>query len=222
MIKNILTVGDSFTYGEELEDILDAYPYQLSRLMGNNTKVNNLSKPGSGNRRMVRTIIEFISHKNPVDLVIVGWSSPGRLEFADASGPFDIWPGYMGNMFHASGQLWRLDLLEYINEHHNTSWIYQQHLLDTIMLQEFLKRTGIKYIMLRTVGNEYYHNSHYLQYDHLTKLIDQTNYLGWPSEGMAEWTQGCKKGPNGHFLKNGHTQVTNKLYEHIRNLGWLP
>jgi hypothetical protein len=219
MINNILAVGDSFTYGEELTDIHTAYPFLLARQL--NAIVNNLAKPGSGNRRMIREVLDFIGHKNPVDLVIIAWSSPGRLEFSDAAGTFDIWPGYSGNMFQAGGQLWRMELLQYINEHHNTSWIYQQHLYDVIMLQEYLKNTGIKYIMLRTVGNEYYHNSHYLQNYHLTSSINQNQYLGWPSEGMSEWTQGCKRGPNGHFLEEGHQRVAEKINEYIRNLGWL-
>jgi hypothetical protein len=219
MISNILAVGDSFTYGEELSDIMNAYPYLLSRTIG--SKVNNLAKPGSGNRRMVRTVMEQIANKIPIDLVIIAWSSPGRMEFADAAGPYDIWPGYSGNMFQSGGQVWRMELLEYINEHHNSTWIYQQHLMDVILLQNFLKSCNIRYVMLRTVGNEYYHNSHYLQYYQLDQLIDRQHYLGWPAAGMSEWTQGCKRGPNGHFLDDGHKQVANKLYEHIRSLGWI-
>jgi hypothetical protein len=219
MISNILAVGDSFTYGEELSDIYNAYPYLLSRRLG--AKVDNLAKPGSGNRRMVRNVMEKIASKVPIDLVLIGWSSPGRMEFADAAGPYDIWPGYSGNMFKAGGQIWRMDLLEYINEHHNTDWIYQQHLLDIILLQNFLKSCNIKYLMLRTVGNDYYHNSHYLQYYHLDQLIDGERYLGWPTEGMAEWVEGCKKGPNGHFLDEGHNRVADKIYEHIRTLEWV-
>lgn len=220
MIKNILAVGDSFTYGEELDDVNNAYPYVLARQLGAN--ITNLAKPGSGNTRMVRYIIESISKNKDIDLVIIAWSSAGRMEFADACGPYDIWPGYSGNMFRAGGQEWRMELLKYINTHHNTSYIYEKYLLDIIMIQSFLKQQNINYIMLRTVGNEYYHNSHWLQFKLLDDLIDKTYYLGWPSEGMSEWTNGCKRGPNGHFLKEGHQRVADKINEYIRNLGWLP
>ena len=84
MIKNILTVGDSFTYGEELDNRDNAYPYYLAK--GLKAEVVNLAKPGSGNKRMIRTTMEYISAGNPVDLVIIGWSSPGRMEKKGKSG----------------------------------------------------------------------------------------------------------------------------------------
>jgi hypothetical protein len=89
------------------------------------------------------------------------------------------------------------------------------------MLQSFLKEKNIRYIMLKTVANEYYHKVYYSRSRALAKLVDADNFVGWPSEGMAEWTEGCQKGPNGHFLDDGHKQVANKLYEHTRSLGWL-
>ena len=75
--------------------------------------------------------------------------------------------------------------------------------------------------MITTVANEYYHHTYYSKSKPMSELVDATNYLGWPSEGMAEWTVNCKRGPNGHFLEDGHKQVTKKLYEHIRSLGWI-
>ena len=55
----------------------------------------------------------------------------------------------------------------------------------------------------------------------LTKKIRFTNYLGWPDQSMMEWTYGVAKGPNGHFLEDGHIIVANKIYEHIRHLNWV-
>jgi hypothetical protein len=39
---------------------------------------------------------------------------------------------------------------------------------------------------------------------------------------MMEWTYGSPQGPMGHFLEEGHAIVADKIYEHIRHLGWLP
>ena len=47
MIKNILAVGDSFTYGEELDNIENAYPYYLAK--GLKADVVNLGQPSGGN-----------------------------------------------------------------------------------------------------------------------------------------------------------------------------
>ena len=219
MIKNILTVGDSFTYGEELENRDHAYPYYLAK--GLKANVVNLGQPSGGNKQMIRKVIDYVVSGEPLDLVIIGWTSPGRMEFADANGVFDIWPGYSGNLFKRDGQDWRLELLDYINKHHDPAYIYQQFLLDVILLQSFLKERNIKYVMLSVVSNEYYHKTYFNDDAALPKQIDATHFLGWPTEGMAEWTNGCKRGPNGHFLEEGHRKVTQKLYEHIRRLGGL-
>jgi hypothetical protein len=218
MIKNILTVGDSFTYGEELADRNHAWPFLLADRLSAN--VTNMARPGSGNKRMIRYIMEHIADKNPLDLVVVGWSSPGRIEFADEDGFFDIWPGYSGNMF-LQHQPWRTKLLDYINRHHNDEYLYRQYLLDVILLQSFLKDCSIKYVMCRTLGNEHYHNHNHYANTALSDLVDQTYFPGWPAQGMMEWTFGSQQGPNGHFLDKGHQQVANKIYEHIRHLGWI-
>lgn len=222
MIKNILTVGDSFTYGDELKSQYNAWPYRLADIA--KADVINLGKSGSGNKSMIRNVIQHVANNTPVtvepvDLVIIGWTSPGRMEFSDAAGTYDIWPGYSGMMFKT--QPWRLDLLEHINQYHNPEYIYQQYLQDIILTQSFLKQQGIKYLMMNTVSNEYYHYTYYGGMTPLANLIDDQHYLGWPTEGMAEWTDGCKKGPKGHFLEDGHQKVATKLYEHIRHLGWI-
>jgi hypothetical protein len=218
MIKHILTVGDSFTYGEELADLDHAWPVLLSKQL--DTNLVNLARPGSGNKRMVRHVLEQVANGHPLDLVVVAWSSPGRMEFADSNGFFDLWPGYSGNMFKRE-QSWRIELLEYINRHHNEEWIYRQYLLDIILLQSFLKEHNIPYVMCKTVGNEYYHHTFFTQMKPIAQLINGDHFLGWPNEGMSEWTFNSPQGPNGHFLEEGHIIVANRIYEHIRNLGWL-
>jgi hypothetical protein len=218
MIKNILTVGDSFTYGEELVDRTLAWPWLLGNKIS--ADVVNMARPGSGNKRMIRYVMEHISDSNPVDLIVVGWSSPGRMEFADEDGFFDIWPGYSGNMF-LQHQPWRTKLLDYINRHHNDEYLYRQYLLDVILLQSFLKDCGIKYVMCRAVGNEHYYNQYHHKDPKLVSLVNKDYFPGWPDTGMMEWTYGTEQGPNGHFLETGHEIVANQIYEHIRNLSWV-
>jgi hypothetical protein len=219
MIKNILAVGDSFTYGEELENRDHAYPYYLAK--GLKATVVNLAQPSGGNTQMIRKVIDYVISGEVVDLVLIGWTSPGRMEFADANGVFDIWPGYGGDLFRRNGQDWRLELLEYINKHHDPKYLYTKYLRDVILMQSFLQSRNIKYIMTAVVSNEYYHKTFHNDDSVLHKQIDTQYFLGWPNQGMAEWTQGCKRGPRGHFLEEGHRKVTAKLYEHIRGLRWI-
>ena len=223
MIKNITAWGESFTYGEELTSKYDSYPYKLADLC--NANVVNEGKPGSGNKRIIRRVLEILAgtagEDSLPDLMVIGWSSPGRMEFADADGTYDIWPGYGGNIFKSGGQEWRMDLLNYINKHHNPEHIYKQYLQDVILLQNLLEHRRVKYVMMNTCSNEYYHKTWYSTMPKLSNLVNHSNYLGWPTEGMAEWTHGCKRGPNGHFLEDGHKRVAAKLYQHIKNNGWV-
>ena len=109
----LLAVGDSFTYGEELSDLNNAWPYLLGNKLG--YTVNNLAKPGSGNTRMLRHAVEQI---NNYDLIIIAWSHFARIEFADEYGTYDVWPGNAGNLFQGDFA-YRKDILNYINKHYN-------------------------------------------------------------------------------------------------------
>lgn len=207
----LLTVGDSFTWGSELADQRQAWPYLLAEQIG--YSVDNLAVPGTGNTRVTRTVVENFED---YDLIIVAWSHYGRLEFSDDYGVYDTWPGHRGITF--TGEVaHRKKLLDYINRHHNSRYLYKQYLVNVLLLQSFLKQHNKKYVMLDTFGNLDKRKEFY----NLTKQVDSTNYLGWPDETMMEWTDGCAQGPSGHFLGEGHRQVANKIYEHIRRIGWV-
>lgn len=217
---NLLTLGDSFTYGEELKNTWDAWPQQLANKL--NYNLVNLGLPSNSNPAIVRQLMEHFAlgvEERP-DLVVIGWTSPGRTEHSDPNGNFNLWPGYGGGLF-ANHHPWRKELLNYINQYHNDEYLYEIYIQQIIYVQNFLKNCGVKYLMLATVGNEYYKNVYSAKFKYYEKLLDTEHFVGFPSEGMAEWTEGCARGPNGHFLEEGHLKVTNKIYEHIRHLGWL-
>ena len=75
--------------------------------------------------------------------------------------------------------------------------------------------------MLDAFGNNNYRKNKYKKNNTVVDQIDPTYYIGWPTTTMMEWTHGCSKGPGGHFLEQGHERVADKIYEHIRNLGWI-
>jgi lysophospholipase L1-like esterase len=221
MIKNILAVGDSFTYGEELEDRNLAWPSLLaSRLQA---LVTNLGEPASSNDKILRKTIEVLINPMNItpDLVIIAWADPGRSEWADDGGFYDVWPGYGGKLFIRDSAFWREDLLRYINKYHNSAWFHRKFLQQVILLQNFLQNKNIKYVMLNTSQNEYYKRAFFDGKTWYTDQIDQTYFLGFEKEGMTEWNYKLPQGPNGHFLEEGHQQVAEKIYEHIRNLGWI-
>jgi lysophospholipase L1-like esterase len=209
----LLTVGDSFTHGDELADRNDAWPHVLADQL--HAKVNNRGDPGCANWRMVRWVLE--SSKD-ADLVIIAWSSFLRFEVADEEGDYIIWPGSNTKLF-TNYPDHRNDLIKHSTLHHNKEYLYRQYLNYIILIQSYLNQQNKKYIMLDAFGNH--------QYEGRTRnldLIDQIDtkyFLGWPNESMMEWVQTKPKGPGGHFLEQGHEIVANKIYEYIRHLGWI-
>jgi lysophospholipase L1-like esterase len=206
----LLTVGDSFTYGEELSDLTNAWPYLLGNKLG--YTVDNLAKPGSGNTRMMRHTVEQIDN---YDLIVIAWSHFARTELADENGFYDLWPG-CSTLPHKEFSSWRSDMIKYYSKHHNDQYLYNQYLINIVLIQQYLKFNNKKYIMLDTFGNNSYRKN-----NTVVDQIDSTYYVGWPTTTMMEWTYGTPQGPNGHFLEQGHELVADKIYEHIRHLGWI-
>jgi lysophospholipase L1-like esterase len=215
----LLTVGDSFTYGEELADLTSAWPNLLADKLS--YKVTNLAKPGAGNTKILRNTIE---NADRYDIIVVSWSHFARIEFADEHGTYDIWPGNHGNLFKDKLSF-RKDILNYINRYHDDVYLYSQQLINIILLQNYLKQNNKKYIMLDSFiecyDPDFSREKMRLLMPQLVNQIDSTYYMGWPTTTMMEWTYGTPQGPGGHFLEQGHAIVADKIYEHIRHLGWV-
>ena len=211
----LLTLGDSFTYGEELSDLNNAWPYILGQKI--NYEVTNLGNPASSNDRIIRLLLEhLIENCKQTDLVVIGWSLLGRAELADELGYYDIWPGagrYYGDH--------RSQIVKYISAYHSREAYFRKYLQQIILVQEFLKHRSIKYVMLDVLTNDYYRKQHKFAWDNYESQIDKINYIDFNNSGMCEWTSHTLKGERGHFLEEGHQIVANRIYEHIRNLGWV-
>jgi len=208
----LLTVGDSFTYGEELSDITKAWSFVLGNRLG--YEVTNLARPGKSNDYIVKTVVE---HADNYNLIVIAWSHFARSEFADAHGIYDIWPGNKGNLF-TGDMSHRRELIDYITRYYDDRYLYSRYILNIILMQTYLKSLNKRFIMLDAFGNT---SARELGVDEIIKKIDTSNYIGWPSESMMEWTYGTLRGINGHFLEDGHEIVANKIYEHIRHLSWV-
>jgi lysophospholipase L1-like esterase len=215
---NLFTAGDSFTYGEELEDRTSAWPQQLANQI--NYQLINLASPAASNDKILRTTFEHLLTHTP-DLVVIGWSNIGRSEYADEFGYYDVWPGYQGNLFRRDNTLWREELVEYISRYHNIESINRKFLQQVILLQKYLESCKIQYVMLNIVQNEYYKLKKFPGQELYEQQVNRDTFLGFDDSGMIEWVEGCKKGPGGHFLEDGHQIVADRIYEHIRHLGWL-
>jgi len=215
---NLLTAGDSFTYGEELEDRTSAWPQVLASKL--DYQLINLGTPAASNDKILRITFEHLLTHTP-DMVVIGWSNIGRSEYADEFGYYDVWPGYQGNLFRRDNTLWREELVEYISKYHNIESINRKFLQQVVLLQKYLELCKIQYVMLNIVQNEYYKLKKFPGQELYHQQVNRDTFLGFDDSGMIEWVEGCKKGPGGHFLEDGHQIVADRIYEHIRHLGWL-
>jgi hypothetical protein len=203
----LLTIGDSFTCGEELVDVSKSWPNLLADRL--DYELTNLALPSKGNSYMVRTCIE---HAGDYDLTIIAWSHFARIEFADEWGVFDIWPGSNSKVFSHIDVKHRQELVKYITKFYSDEYLYNQYLINVIAAQNYLRNKS--YIFLDAFGNN---AGRSIGNQQLHEQIDSGHYLGWPNNTMMEWTYNCPQGPNGHFLEQGHRIVADKLYEYIRN-----
>jgi hypothetical protein len=214
MIKNLLVIGDSFTYGDELADRTKCWGNLLADKL--NYGIINRGVVGSGNIKMVRSLVE-----EPVDnydLAVIAWSGFDRIEIADEYSVWETIPGASKNQYRIPDQStkFRSTLIDYINRHHVDEYLYrQQYLVQIILTQSYLKYYNKKYVMLDTFIN---HKSP-IRFDEKNKdlidKIDTRTFLGWPTESMQEWTVGTPTGPRLHFLEEGHQIVADKIYNFL-------
>ena len=207
----ILTVGDSFTYGEELANrTTDAWPYVLSRMQ--KQEVTNLGKGGASNQYIIRTVIEETA-KQQFDLVIVGWSDVSRIETYTYGKPVCI--GHYGKR----NIPWVSD---YYKHSYDTKFSFQTWFTQILGLQQYLISINQPYLFVNVAGLQGHYHDYKSDFVYLWNKYQVDNYPGWPSDGMLEWQGDCPKGPGGHPLELGHERIAEKINEYIRNLGWLP
>ena len=215
----IVTFGDSFTYGEELADRSSAWGQQLANLMG--VDCLNLGEPGVSNDRIVSNILTHFTSSDfdAADIIAIGWTSPGRVEYADEQGSFCLWPGCNAAKYDRANP-WRGELAKYQDQYHNTKWLTQRYVQQVALIQGFLAHQGVRYVMCDTVKNEYYKNLYLVPAHTPADLVDPTYFVGWRDSGMAEWVGGVDRGPRGHFLEEGHTRVAAYLHKFIKEQRW--
>lgn len=213
----ILSAGDSFTYGEELSNLNNAWPYLLGKQLI--SEVVNLAEPAGSNDKIIRKVLDFIiNNPGQINLVLIGWASPGRMEFCDEHGYYDIWPGYSGSLLNNDGAHWRNEICKYISVYNSREALYLKYLQQVIMMQQFLKSYNIKYVMLDVLAQDYYKGMHRNSYANYRDQIDKNFFIEFGTGGMIDWTRGLPKGPNGHFLDGGHKVVADKVFSHIKSM----
>jgi hypothetical protein len=201
----ILTLGDSFTQGEELTDRQQAWPYLLGQLLSE--PVQNLGESGSCNDSMVRKLLEQTADRR-YSLVVVGWTDPVRFEAWSEiiNAPTTIMPASLAKL------PWTTDYYRYS---YNDQYAWLRWIQQVVLLQEYLTARDQPYLFISVAGSQ-----HYCEYStniiKLCELVRKDRFVGWPDRGMIEITKGCELGPGGHPLVQGHERIVNEIAKYIR------
>jgi len=210
----IYTIGDSFTYGDELADKNLAWPYQLGKKLS--VPVINKGRNASGNYRIVKRTIDAVLLEKP-SFIVIGWTDPARQEFSDDLGITDIWAGKR----FRDGQYandHRINLMKYMTAYDVPEYYYRQWLRQIILIQNLCQNKNIRCIMFSACNAEQYHIDYQSKNQDLINHIDTRDYIGWFDSGSSVWTYGVPHGPGGHFLEEGHEIVADKIFDHIKRI----
>jgi len=212
-----IAIGDSFTYGEELDSRDDAWPSLLG--------FENYGLRGASNEYIFRKAIEFAVSSTHM---IISWSECTRYDlftniptsvaqrYKNYTGPIQINSGWATakNPWNQFAMPWFRDL--YIN-YTDEKYSFLKTLSYMVSLQDVLDNNSVEYIFCSAFSNQElfkkYENDEEIV--HWTNRLNKEKFVGFPDEGFVEWVYGTPHGEGGHPLKLGHKKIADKLSKYI-------
>ena len=215
MKKRLLTIGCSFTQGEELADPANtAWPARLAK--DGQFELTNLGLSGASNDYIFRSTVEA-TIQNHYDLVIIQWTEPSRAEVWNdiVQLPVQI-SANPGGAIIDRGLPWVRDYYKYS---YSDLYGHQLWAIKILTLQQYFKSYNQQYLMVSLSGLQThgYWKEFNQQLSHLWSGIDTVCYPGWPHQGLSDWPGDAPLGPGGHPLELGHERIANELKKYIRN-----
>lgn len=196
----ILCIGDSFTYGEELDDTRKAWPNLLADSFYG-IDVLNLGKSGASNDWIFTTAMERTAWERYI-VVIVQWTDPGRLDLrinGDIQGVNPVTKRLNGN-----DKKW---LDKYYKEFYDDEYAWRRTLTQIIALQNHFKKQQQHYIM---TSMDTIIESRSMFYT-VSGAIETENFV----EPLTQMAYGCEKGPGGHPLEAGHQAIAKRMEKYL-------
>lgn len=203
----ILTLGDSFTYGDELTDRTAAWPYLLGKMF--RCQINNMAVSGGSNDRMFRLAVSETA-KTRYNLVIIAWSEVSRFEAYESD-------RVQCFTHQATSPEW---VVEYYRHGYDDKLAHERWFTNMLALQAYFKSIQQPYLFC-TIGEVLAYKKYCVEFDHILFKLDKSYMTSWPIEGFLSWQGDCPKGPRGHPLELGHERIANKLANYIRELNLL-
>jgi len=212
----ILTNGCSFTQGiYDNHDEKDTWPYLLGH------DVVNLAEGGGSNHRIFRTTMEYLLD-NTVDLVIIGWTGPERIEL----------PYYKNDWLRVSHSFVLPENDDYQNDKFDQNEYWYRHchndiksIEQTVFYIRVLQQLPVRMIMFNALQCDFLwqieqEHSMAKQFgmDHLKEQvdkIDKTDWILWGSS-MEQHLRGYPKADDyGHPDKTGQQQWASIILQNL-------
>ena len=203
--------GDSFTYGDELDNReKDAWPAVLSTLT--DCHVVNYGQSGASNGWITRKAIEKCLELKP-DLAIVCWSSPNRYDFFpqnidETARCVCVNPNWAERFSFVK---------DLYTQWHQDSGKMVEWLATMILLQNFFQNQNIDYIFASVFELPGQNCLDDFEVKKWLDMLDTSRYLGYPDKNFLDWTRNTALGKGGHFLEEGHKRIAERMYDYIRN-----
>ena len=126
----ILVNGDSFTYGEELENDQDSWPMLLG------VPVNNWAQPGYSNDAIIKTTVIAVENGR-ADHAIIAWTTPNRIEVN-------------GQHLTPSSHRKYGSICDHVFLDWDEDWAKTKFLTQVLMLDAYLRDRKVPYVFVRT------------------------------------------------------------------------
>lgn len=202
----ILTLGDSFTWGDELADrTAEAWPYLLGQRF--NHEVTNLGEPGASNDQIVRLAVEE-TVKQRYDLVVVAWADQNRLEAWS-----EVDQQIKSINAHSTFMPW---IQDYYKHSYNDEYNLEKKSLQMLLLQQHFKQIAQPYFFANVSGRHLAYRQNYNKFGYIWDTYDTSCIVGWYDGGLVEWAGDAPRGPNGHPLSLGHERIADEFTKYIK------
>jgi len=134
-MKTLYTIGDSFTYGDELDDPKHAWPYVLGDLLG--YRVDNLARNGASNDYILQTTVQYLETNSP-DLIIVGWTTPDRIDIGGKTATVNHDP--------------------VVFKRWNTDWAIKKLQTQIVTMEKYILKDFTRYHCCTWIDQDYFQN----------------------------------------------------------------
>jgi hypothetical protein len=209
----ILANGDSWTGGRTVP--ADYWPLRLEQTL--NRPVKNLARQGSSNQRILRTTLHHLfTEQEPIEQVIVGWTSCDRAELPRSQGghysitPLKAWAPELERAAIAQ-QLHTV----YYQHCHNLQLSLVSFLQGLLILQEICRSRGIALLNFQSFRNNF--QSIEPGWPELTALQQQLIQSQWIASTMAESLSQYDLLPSQHPVEEGNKRWAEIIAEHLAN-----